>query len=186
MSFNNDRSQKPSMSNANQPSKFGGSGDDTPRRIPVPPRHPPQEHQQSSEATQQAIWTAPTAPLATARQFHNVAQPSSLTRPASPMHPQQPPPFVAAAFPAPKRRRRIAIPVMIILVLLAILIGLGGYLGRQLVTNSDGQTPAVQATTHAGPFVQPPLTATELNSLQHLVGYMKYKQLAAMYVARMS
>ena len=184
MTFNNDRSQKSSMSHANQPSKFDGSGDDTPRRIPVPPQHPTQEHQQSSAATQQAIWTAPTAPPATAQQLHITAPSSSLARPAPLM---QPPPFVAAAFPAPKRRRRVAIPVMIILVLLAVLIGLGGYVGRQLVTGTvGGQTPATQATTHAGPFVQPPLTAMELNSLQHLVGYMKYKQLAAMYVARMS
>ena len=161
----NDRSHKSSMSHANQPSDFGGSEDDTPRRISVPPLHSIQEHQQSKAAMQEAIWAEPTAPLASAK---------------------QPPPFVATAFPVPKRRRRIAIPVMITLVLLAVLIGLGGYLGQQWITGTpSGQIP-VQATTHAGPFVQPPLTAMELNSLQHLVGYMKYKQLAAMYVARMS
>lgn len=184
MTSNNDHSHKSSMSNANQSAKFGGSEDDTPRRIPIPPGHPIQEHQLSSAAMQQAIWTTPTAPLATAQQLHNAAQPPLLSHQVPP---EQPPPFVATTFPVPKRRRRIAIPVMIILVLLAVLIGLGGYLGRQWVTGTPGgQAATAQATTHAGSFVQPPLTAMELNSLQHLVGYMKYKQLAAMYVARMS
>ena len=124
MTSYNDRSHKSSLSHANQPSNFDRSEDDTPRRIPVPHIHPTQE-QQSSTATQQAIWTAPTAPLAIGQQLRTVAQPSILAQSASP---PQPPPFVATAFPVPKRRRRIAIPVMIILVLLAVLIGLGGYL----------------------------------------------------------
>jgi len=111
-----------------------------------------------------AVWSVPTAPL-----------------PAVP-------PFIAVPFPAPKRRRRLELPVVIILALLAILIGLGSYLGYKWASAAPGQTPTtpVQATTHAGPFVQPPLSASQLESLQHLVGYMKYKQLAAMYVARMS
>ncbi len=38
---------------------------------------------------------------------------------------------------------------------------------------------------YTGAFVQQPLNAMQIDSLRHLVGYMKYKQLASMYVARM-
>src|SRR5205807_4053305 len=69
----------------------------------------------------------------------------------------------------------------------AILITLGGFFGRDLLTStpriSGPLSPAQPMYT--GAFVQQPLNAMQIDSLRHLVGYMKYKQLASMYVARM-
>jgi beta-N-acetylhexosaminidase len=95
------------------------------------------------------------------------------------------PPLEVASLPH-RRKRRLALPVMIVLVLLALFIGLGSYVEQQWASAAPGQTPTAQATTPTGPFVQLPFSASQLNSLLHLTGYMKYKQLAAMYVARMS
>ena len=166
--------------------------------------------QQATHTSQEAVWTTPTAPLRTEQRpqqhhtqhaHHTVAQlPASQRSQATVVRPAPttshrptggPPaahPLVAASLPH-RRKRRLALPIMLILVLLAVLIGLGGFVEEQwasVASGQTGQTPIGQATKLAGPFVQPPLSAIQLNSLRHLTSYMKYKQLAAMYVARMS
>jgi beta-N-acetylhexosaminidase len=72
--------------------------------------------------------------------------------------------------------------------MLILLITLTGIFGDDLLnaTGPSAQPSPVSQIAHTGPFVQLPLTALQLNSLQHLISYMKYKQLASMYVARMS
>ncbi|HJT58688.1 MAG TPA: glycoside hydrolase family 3 N-terminal domain-containing protein, partial [Ktedonobacteraceae bacterium] len=93
------------------------------------------------------------------------------------------PPIAPAPVPRPKRRRRG--PALILLAVLAILVALGAIFGSSLFKNSSAlKTPTVSAAS--GPFVKPPLNATQINSIMHLTGYMKYKQLAALYVSRMS
>ena len=97
------------------------------------------------------------------------------------------PPLISPAQIQRPKRRRLAIPVGIVLVVVAILITLGGFFGRDLLTStpriSGPLSPAQPMYT--GAFVQQPLNAMQIDSLRHLVGYMKYKQLASMYVARM-
>ena len=174
MTMNTDPTHKASLSPSNASAHGGdlGDEDDTPRRIPVPPRQP------IAQPTPQQTWTTASA---TAVRQPPVA-PQIWTIATVPL---QPLPFIAA--PPPPKRRRLALPLILILILLAILIGLGSYLGSEWAsTIVAGQNDTIQAAIHAGPFVQPPLNVSQLDSLQHLVGYMKYKQLAAMYVARMS
>src|SRR5256714_1484153 len=151
--------------------------DDTPRRIPIPP------HQRSPISSSQHNGRMP------------ASHPISVTRPPeySTLAPQQsawsPLPTAAPLYMWEAKRRRVAVPLVIALVLLAILIILGGFLGQHLLAGSGvaaGQTPTVQNTGPTGQFVHPPLSASQLDSLRHLVSYMQYKQLASMYVARMS
>jgi beta-N-acetylhexosaminidase len=74
--------------------------------------------------------------------------------------------------------------MLILLALLAILITLGAIFGSSFFKGSGAlNTPTASAAS--GPFVEPPLNAAQINAIMHLTGYMKYKQLASLYVARM-
>jgi beta-N-acetylhexosaminidase len=87
------------------------------------------------------------------------------------------------------KRRRLAIRIAVVLVILTILIALGSFFEQQLLAgtaNGSGSTLTPQTSLNTGPFVKLPLNAAQLNSLRHLVSYMQYKQLASMYVSRMS
>jgi len=75
--------------------------------------------------------------------------------------------------------------MLILLALLAILVTLGAIFGSSLF-NSPGGLNTPTASAARGPFVNPPLNAAQINAIMHLTGYMKYKQLAALYVSRMS
>jgi len=56
-----------------------------------------------------------------------------------------------------------------------------------LFNGTSGQaTPGATAIDGKGLYVQAPLTADQIYALRHLVNRMKYKQLASLYVARMS
>src|SRR5579885_1547071 len=104
-------------------------------------------------------------------------------RPSRPDQLQYTTPAKRAPASRPKRRRRG--PVLILLAALAILITLGAIFGSSLLNSSSGlNTPTASAAS--GPFVKPPLNAAQINAIMHLTGYMKYKQLAALYVSRMS
>ncbi len=75
--------------------------------------------------------------------------------------------------------------MLVFLVALIVLVVLGGVLGFHLL--SGGALPGIaQTSDEAGPLVQLPLSPTQVNALQHLSTYMKYKQLASLYVSRMS
>ena len=99
----------------------------------------------------------------------------------------QPQPLVAAPHFQPKKRR-FALPVAIGLGTLAVLVVVGGLLAYYFQTGSPtAQGNTVTATVgHTGAFDSVPLNPGQVNSLQHLVSNMQYKQLASMYVARMS
>ena len=99
------------------------------------------------------------------------------------------PPYILSSQRRRAKPRRIAIPIMVTLALLAILVIVGVFFEQSLLAGAKSfvaPTPTVPNTIHAGQFVQPPLNASQLNSLRHLVSYMQYKQLASMYVSRMS
>jgi beta-N-acetylhexosaminidase len=112
------------------------------------------------------------------------------SQPGRPVTPLQPVP-VTPLQPVPPlqapRKRRLAIPVAIALVLLAAVIVSGAIIGQSAHTQqANNEAALLAASLHAGPFVASSLTAQQRNALMHLTGYMKYKQLAALYVARMS
>ena len=74
------------------------------------------------------------------------------------------------------------------LVVLAVLIVFGGIFTHYLSTSGptiQAQNP-VQPIGHSGAFAGLPLNPDQINKLQHLVSYMQYKQLASMYVQRMT
>ncbi len=71
--------------------------------------------------------------------------------------------------------------------MLTILVALGAFLGPNLFTNipGPGSDPST-AFGATGPFVKAPLNADQINAIMHLTGYMKYKQLASLYVSHMT
>jgi beta-N-acetylhexosaminidase len=87
-----------------------------------------------------------------------------------------------------RSRRRVSLPVLIILVLLALLIATGGILGGQWLVSGQSPLPFWQTDSIAqsASFIKPSLNAKQINAIMHLSGYLKDKQLAALYVDRMS
>ncbi len=168
----NERTQKLSLKTSSLSTE--NDPEATPRRIPVAPRpsgpisSAKLEDMPAGKAQEQiaVLSQQATLPLPPTEQEIStaVAPPLSSTPVSRPQH------------------RLLAGPIAAALILLIILIVLGG------LRNLWGQSSATVTTTplvHHGPFVQLSLNATQLNDLRHLVDYMKYKQLAAMYVARM-
>ncbi len=82
-----------------------------------------------------------------------------------------------------KERGHPPILVATMIFLLLLLIVAGSLLGEHLLS---GTSISAMALTDSGPFIQPPLNAQQIDDLRHLSGYMKDKQLASLYVARMS
>ena len=84
-----------------------------------------------------------------------------------------------------RRPRKRGLVVLFITVMLVTLVAVGGLIGQRLL---DGTTdlPLGTNAVSGGPFVRPPLNSTQVDGLHHLVGHMKYKQLASLYVAHMS
>src|SRR5579863_7807130 len=114
------------------------------------------------------------------------------TKPLQPPQVLQPPrpaqPLAPIATIRHPKKRRLALPVALVLVVLAVLIVLGGVFAHSFSTGSptvQGQS-VVLPTGHTGAFEAVPLTPLQVNQLQHLNLYMQYKQLASMYVQRMS
>ena len=191
------KEQTPKSSKPNFQSQFEKQEDDTPRRLPIvnpsqvpsssqfawTPRRPipAQQYQRPLAPSQEYTWKQSTypEPVQQYQKQHAAALSQQATLPL--------PPLISPAQIQRPKRRRLAIPVGIVLVVVAILITLGGFFGRDLLTStpriSGPLSPAQPMYT--GAFVQQPLNAMQIDSLRHLVGYMKYKQLASMYVARM-
>ena len=99
------------------------------------------------------------------------------------------PPHISSSQKGRAKPRRTTIPIMVTLALLAILVIAGVFFEQSHLAGAKSigaPTPPAQKTLHVGQFVQLPLNASQLNSLRHLVDYMQYKQLARMYVSRMS
>ncbi len=93
-------------------------------------------------------------------------------------------PVTPPQFKRPKRRL-LGVSILVTLVLLTLVVGAGSLFGPRMFTGAPAQpTPTLLAVT--GPFVQPPLNPTQINSIRHLVTYMQYKQLASLYVSRMT
>jgi beta-N-acetylhexosaminidase len=95
-----------------------------------------------------------------------------------------PPPVAPLQFKRPKRGL-LGVFILVTLVLLTLVVAAGSLFGSRMFTGAPAQpTPTLLAVT--GPFVQPPLNPAQINSIKHLVTYMQYKQLASLYVSRMT
>lgn len=79
--------------------------------------------------------------------------------------------FPEAVRPAKKRRR----PLLIALAILAVVVVIGGLLGQHL--EAGATDTSVWNFPSSGPYAQLPLSTSEINAIQHLSGYMKYKAL---------
>jgi beta-N-acetylhexosaminidase len=94
----------------------------------------------------------------------------------------------ASAFREPRpRRRRIGLFVSLTLVTLAAIVVLASLLMH--FASRGPLAPGRQAAVPAGPlgpFVEPPYNTSQVNALRHLVDRMTYRELAYLYVARMS
>ena len=133
-------------------------------------------------------WFASTRPMPAAQyqRATSAAQMSpSLTLPAQVL--TQPLPVIAPMQSFPPKRHRMRTFFILFLLMLALLVTLGAILGPNLFANVPGSashsSPALGAS---GPFVKAPLNADQINAIMHLTGYMKYKQLASMYVSHMT
>jgi beta-N-acetylhexosaminidase len=104
------------------------------------------------------------------------------------MHPHISPPARPASQPI--QRRATGLRVLVTLIMVALLIVAGSIVGQHLLSNLSthpSTTPfSPAADTNAGAFIQPPLNSQQVDALRHLAARMNYKQLAALYVARMS
>src|SRR5712692_10015352 len=92
------------------------------------------------------------------------------------------------AFRGPRlRRRRTCLFVSLTLVTLAAIVVLASLLMHFASRGplAPGRQAAVP-TGPLGPFVEPPYNASQVNALWHVVDHMTYRQLAYLYVARMS
>jgi beta-N-acetylhexosaminidase len=95
-------------------------------------------------------------------------------------------PFVSAPPQRPQRNKKLLLTF--ILLMLVIIVILGGFAGQRLLSGNTASTPLPTATDNLnlGSFAQQPLTTKQIDSLRNLATRMKDKQLASLYVSRMS
>jgi len=108
--------------------------------------------------------------------------------PSSPTHEiSRPLPVSSSTQTSPPKRHRLRTFFVLFLLMLALLVALSAVLGPNLFAKVPGSasnsSPALGAS---GPFVKAPLNADQINAIMHLTGYMKYKQLASIYVSHMT
>jgi beta-N-acetylhexosaminidase len=171
------------MTSYNQdPRRLSNPDQATHRPTPSQSSQPPQLSQQTGNA-----WTVPSRPMPAQQYSPKSAAtlgPGPQLQAQAPSYTQQPRPMMPLHKQRTSRPRRRG-PMLILLAVLAILITLGAIFGSSFFKGSgDFNTPTASAAS--GPFVKPPLNAAQINAIMHLTGYMKYKQLASLYVSRMS
>lgn len=144
----------------------------------TPPRRPmpAQEYQQKQKAQAATSSVSSVFPEQTTRSTQQVASMVST--------PDIAPSLLASR---PRRpRRRYGIPVLITLFLLVLMIAIGAVVQQRFFEGTSFSATVGGTPTHAGAFVQPPLNTVQVDALRHLVGHMKYKQLASLYVQHMT
>jgi beta-N-acetylhexosaminidase len=120
-------------------------------------------------------------------------------QPQRPSPPDQPPEHPSPSLPAqvlpviaptksfPPERHRMRTFFILFLLMLALLVALSAILGPNLFAKVPGSTSnSLPVPSASKPFVKAPMTADQINAITHLSGYMKYKQLASMYVSHMT
>jgi beta-N-acetylhexosaminidase len=133
-------------------------------------------------------WVAPSRPMPATQyqQANSHAQiQSSPSLPAQIL--SQPLPVIAPIQSSPPKRHRMRTFFILFLLMLALLVALSAILGPNLFSKVPGSASnSLPVAGASGPFVKAPLTADQINAIMHLAGYMKYKQLASMYVSHMT
>ncbi len=150
---------------------------------PTPPPIVPPGQQEILRSAQNDRFTRPTPPpvlLPERQEILRSAQNDRLMRPT-------PPPPSYEFTEQRNEKGRWARPVAVLLVVLAVLIASSSVFALYLSLNGTlpGQAQALP-TGPVGAFEGVPLNPRQVNQLQHLSSYMQYKQLASMYVQRMT
>src|SRR6266700_663152 len=106
------------------------------------------------------------------------------------MQPRIFPPSTTSPSPQPTPRRATRLRVLVTFVMVTVLIMVGSIISQRLLpglsTHSSASPFSPAPITNAGAFMQLPLNTQQVDALRHLATRLKYKQLAALYVARMS
>jgi beta-N-acetylhexosaminidase len=97
------------------------------------------------------------------------------------------PPIISPQPVRSRKRHRMRVPLIAFFLLLTGLVGIASLFVPRFFENTSGSGSVSGFTlTPGGAFVRPPLTPAQQAALMHLVGYMKYKQLASLYVSHMT
>ena len=133
-------------------------------------------------------WVIPPRPMPAAEYQRATSTAQMTSSPSSPTHKlSHPLPVSTPVQTFPPKRHRQRTFFILFLLMLALLVALSAILGPNLFAKVPGSasnsSPALGAS---GPFVKAPLNADQINAIMHLTGYMKYKQLASIYVSHMT
>ena len=133
-------------------------------------------------------WMMPSRPMPAAEYQRAISTRQMTSSPSSPTHEiSRPLPVSSSTQTSPPKRHRLRTFFVLFLLMLALLVALSAVLGSNLFAKVPGSasnsSPALGAS---GPFVKAPLNADQINAIMHLTGYMKYKQLASIYVSHMT
>ena len=133
-------------------------------------------------------WVIPPRPMPVAEYQRATSTAQLTSSPSSPTHKlSHPLPVSTPVQTFPPKRHRQRTFFILFLLMLALLVALSAILGPNLFAKVPGSasnsSPALGAS---GPFVKAPLNADQINAIMHLTGYMKYKQLASIYVSHMT
>ncbi|MEO6890160.1 MAG: glycoside hydrolase family 3 N-terminal domain-containing protein [Ktedonobacteraceae bacterium] len=198
MSISNEHSQKASINNQ-QPEQAAHSGQDNGPTRPVGQPEPlipsrPMPAQQYQQARQQSEGQVQHAPVAAqdapengraaavngkqiGTGFRDFGQPSA-------------PALLQPRLPRRRGRGKFGIIALLVLSILIIIVVLTGFLGRVTTgantTGNTGVDPTAPASGSIGPMLGPPLNPTQVNALRHKSVVMTYRQLASLYVNRMT
>ena len=84
-----------------------------------------------------------------------------------------------------RRRKRSFLAIM--LGVLVVLLVIGGFLGQRIaLASQSAQTAVTPLPAGTGQYAELPLSAQQIDAIQHLSGQMKYMALASLYVDRMN
>jgi len=108
--------------------------------------------------------------------------------PPSPTHELSQPLVVSAAKQTmPPKHHRLRTFFVLFLLLLSLLVALSAVLEPDLFAKvPDSASISLPPLGASGPFVKAPLSANQINAIMHISGYMKYKQMASIYVSHMT
>jgi beta-N-acetylhexosaminidase len=148
----------------------------------LPPQQAPLPEQKGS------VWVMPSRPMPAA-QYQRTAPAAQLTvSPPLPSHEfSQPLPVPPSTQAFRSKHHRLRTFFILLMLMLALLIALSAVLGPNLFAKTPGSASnSLPPLGASGSFVKAPLNADQINAIKHLTGYMKYKQLASMYISHMT
>jgi beta-N-acetylhexosaminidase len=122
-------------------------------------------------------------------QYHPVSNAAPLTAsPPLPTHDSSHPiPVIPLMQTFPPKRHRLLTFFILLMLMLALLVAVSAFLGPNLLAKvPDTTSNSLPPLGASGPFVKAPLNADQINAIMHLTGYMKYKQLASIYVSHLT